>query len=368
MKKREALILSVCTLVSLLLRPALAKPQEPIRATTEDGKQVLLNPDGTWRFFETGSSQYQRSPSATQKIKAPFGDFAVWIDPSKWRQSKSDTPVKLTFEKTSGNGYAMVIAESIPVSTDSVREIAVTNLRSADANGKVIREERRTVNGHEVLCLQMEASPKNIPFTFYGYYYGGTSGYIQVVTFTATSAFAQVQPELTEFLNGLEIDDKEFRPTQSAGPENLSPGEPNQLSLSDGKFTLPYDSQKWKEKISDRPGRKQLEHVKGEGFALIIAEGLQVPLDSLPDIVLTNAQHASADAKIIFREKKVVNGVEVWHLKTQATLKGIPFTYDGYYYGGKAGTLQLITYTGTSLFDQYEKDFSELLSGLHIKE
>ncbi len=352
----------------MLLGSGLAYGQRPIRATTEDGKQVILNPDGTWRHFDALRTRYEKSPSATQKIKAPFGDFAIWIDPAIWHQSKEGAPGRLSFENLNGENYAMVVSERIPIQTESLDDIALSNVRDVDPNAKITLQEKRIVNGREVLCLQIEASNKNIPFTYYGYYYGGTSGTIQVVTFTVRSAFAKNEPASTQFLNGLEVYDSEYRVSPIATKENQPSGQLHQITLNSGKFVVIYDSQKWKEEKSSEPGRVSLGHVAGDGYAMVIAEGIQVPLDSLPELALSNAQDSAPDTKITFRQKRSVNGVELWCLRLEGTTKGIAFTHYGYYYGGKAGTIQLITFTGTSLFGEYEKDFTELLNALHIKE
>ena len=61
-----------------------------------------------------------------------------------------------------------------------------------------------------------------------------------------------------------------------------------------------------------------------------------------------------------------MNGRELTSLKFNATVKGIQLTYYGYYYGGKEGTIQVLCYTGQSLFDKYERDFTEFLDGLVV--
>jgi hypothetical protein len=50
----------------------------------------------------------------------------------------------------------------------------------------------------------------------------------------------------------------------------------------------------------------------------------------------------------------------------EATVKGMPVTYYGYYYGGPAGTVQILTYTGRSLAAVCEQDFLEFLDGLRV--
>jgi hypothetical protein len=46
------------------------------------------------------------------------------------------------------------------------------------------------------------------------------------------------------------------------------------------------------------------------------------------------------------------------------TMKGIKFTYFGYYYSNAEGTVQFITYTSQNLLDKYKESIEELLNGL----
>lgn len=53
-------------------------------------------------------------------------------------------------------------------------------------------------------------------------------------------------------------------------------------------------------------------------------------------------------------------------MKFEGTVRGISLTYYGYYYGGKQGAIQLLSFTGRDLFQKYEKDLTDLLNGLEI--
>jgi len=91
-------------------------------------------------------------------------------------------------------------------------------------------------------------------------------------------------------------------------------------------------------------------------------------MDSFPEIALENAKNADPDAKIVFREKRVIHGLDVWCLKIAATLAKMPFMYYGYYYGGDTNSVQVITYTTSANFGDYEADFAELLNSLQLEQ
>jgi hypothetical protein len=53
-------------------------------------------------------------------------------------------------------------------------------------------------------------------------------------------------------------------------------------------------------------------------------------------------------------------------LQIRGTIQSIPFVYLGYYYSGQEGSIQLLTYTASNLFDEYRHDFQELLDGFVV--
>jgi hypothetical protein len=60
--------------------------QQPTTATTDDGRKILLYPDGTWRLLKTPVSEpstaraYQRPTEAKLFVKMPTGPFGVWME------------------------------------------------------------------------------------------------------------------------------------------------------------------------------------------------------------------------------------------------------------------------------------------------
>ena len=142
-------------------------------------------------------------------------------------------------------------------------------------------------------------------------------------------------------------------------------GQRTRLELNAGTMAIDFDQAKWKDgKVED--GRYSLNHTSGSAFAFVIAEPVVVDLDSLPGIALSHAQASDPSAKIVLREKRVVNGIEVWCLKMEFKTNAIPFEYYGYYFGGKAGTVQIVTCARKGLAREYESDFQEFLNGFRL--
>jgi len=163
-----------------------------------------------------------------------------------------------------------------------------------------------------------------------------------------------VRPGIRGSLTGLEIPD-----------EDSVPNERSRLELNAGKMAIDFDRSKWKDgKVED--GRYSLNHASGSAFAFVIAEPVIVALDALPGIALSHVRASDPGAKVVLREKRIVNGIEVWCLKMEFKTNAIPFEYYGYYFGGKAGTVQIVTCTRQNLAREYENDFQEFLNGFRL--
>lgn len=138
------------------------------------------------------------------------------------------------------------------------------------------------------------------------------------------------------------------------------------LDAKPAKVAIFFDADKWQKGESSGDGRLELTHKDGDGYALVVAERAQISLPILRKAALENAQKADPNARIVSEEKRVVNGREVMQLKMKATIEGVPIDYLGYYYTGKEGTVQVLTFTSENLTSEYQQDFEEFLNGLTI--
>ncbi|HUA63089.1 MAG TPA: YbjN domain-containing protein [Verrucomicrobiae bacterium] len=155
-------------------------------------------------------------------------------------------------------------------------------------------------------------------------------------------------------------------PGASVPGGGVYPPGPGVLSLLDGKMSVRYDPNKWKQKQTDDPSRFEFNHVKGDGYAVVIAERTGIPTDTIADIALGNIKKQDPYARMVQKQKRRVGGVDVWFQVVEATVNQIPVTYYGYYYGGQAGTIQLLLFTARNLVSDYDHDFMEFLNGLRV--
>lgn len=186
---------------------------QDISATTEDGRKVILKKDGSWKYFskskplKNSGAAYQKPEEATSVVKIKGDKFLIWFNPLKWHHKKAADSEKPTFVHKDGDIYAIVIAERFAMAQEALKELAIKNALSVAPDVKVIHEEERIVNGKKVLCMRMDGTIESVPFSYYGYYYAGKAGIVQLLTYTAQNLYSEYESEMTDFLNGLVIND-----------------------------------------------------------------------------------------------------------------------------------------------------------------
>jgi hypothetical protein len=126
------------------------------------------------------------------------------------------------------------------------------------------------------------------------------------------------------------------------------------------------DNSKWTRMESSQPKDMSFRHVKGDAFASVLAERIQIPLETMKKLIVKNAESGIADLVVTESTTQQVNGREILHLRMHGNSDGIPFEYMIYVISGEFGTIQLFTYTGANLIAEYEKDFLEFLNGFVI--
>ncbi len=182
-----------------------------VEAITEDGKKVILYPNGTWKFkdeiYKKIKSNLANVPKdADQVLKSQKGFFEIWYNSSKWKPIPPyNTSAEFQFVHSSGDAYAMVIPERISIPLNTLKKAALFNAQRKATKAKIVYEKKKIVNGAEVLCLKIDGVIKGIPFSYYGYYWSGKSGTLQFITYTGRNLFNEFKKDFTDLLNGLVI-------------------------------------------------------------------------------------------------------------------------------------------------------------------
>jgi hypothetical protein len=150
-----------------------------------------------------------------------------------------------------------------------------------------------------------------------------------------------------------------------AGSFTKPPQSTRELKGKQLPYSLWFNASKWSVKAT--PGNKladyELNHVGGAGFASVVAERIVVPLELMARAALGNFKKAFPDTRMIREERRLVNGAEVAYARMEGTVNGFPAVIHAYFHTTPKGSIQIITYTATALFDQYRPDFDDFLNG-----
>lgn len=187
-------------------------------ATTSDGKTVILNEDGTWKYDETQSTnilfndsllpKYSKPLSSKTLLKSQRTNHAVWYNSLKWStvDIKPTEASEYLFKLKDRDGYCLTVVEKIEIPVENFREIILKSLRMRGAEQmEIVKEEYRMVNGQRVLHMQFDASSKGIKFTYTGYYYSNETGTTQLLCYTGKNLFKDYKQDFENMLNGFAV-------------------------------------------------------------------------------------------------------------------------------------------------------------------
>lgn len=202
----------------VILTPSTVVSQQ-IKATTEDGRQVLLNTDGSWVYIQDQepfpskkkpSNQYFRPKSATVLLKGKRVTYGLWYDSNKWIVDQVIDNASAEFELThvQGDRYVVIIPERISIPLDTLKMAALANAKKVAPDIEVVQEETRMVNEHKILCMKMNATIQGIPVSYVNYYYSGQGGAVQLMAYTGQNLFEEYKQDLFDLLNGFEVYNK----------------------------------------------------------------------------------------------------------------------------------------------------------------
>jgi hypothetical protein len=126
------------------------------------------------------------------------------------------------------------------------------------------------------------------------------------------------------------------------------------------------NSAKWsfKKTAADAAVEYQFQLKGKDLYGMAVTEGIEMPLESLAETALANARNAAPDARMVTQEYRVVNGKKVIYMQMNGTIKGVKFTYNGYYFSNSSGSTQLVAYTAANAVSKYKPEINDFLNGL----
>lgn len=193
------------TMVALCALAGSALGAQELRAIAEDGRKVVLSPDGRWRFDWSSAaapvSTNSGSPYQTSVKKFSLSFSSDWTLSPK-RDGETN---KRMFTHKSLPLYGMVIADEMPATNETMRGIIVSNMRSASTSSTVLLDGSQEMAGKEVGSMRLAAAVNGLEFVFTTNYYADGDGNVQATCWTSQSLFFKYQAECQKFLSGLII-------------------------------------------------------------------------------------------------------------------------------------------------------------------
>ncbi|TGL58836.1 DUF3157 family protein [Leptospira sarikeiensis] len=136
------------------------------------------------------------------------------------------------------------------------------------------------------------------------------------------------------------------------------------IKSKSGVYSVYYNSAQWTS-ITENHEFAEFHFVNESrtGNALVIYEGLEVPIDAFAELVLLNVTKTDPDARILNIEDCSVNKVPGKMVTYTAQIKGLRFIFYSFVTSGSFGSLQFSTFTLESQFEKEKANFEKAIAG-----
>lgn len=184
-------------------------------AITENGDEVILLDNKTWRFknektnsINTFKPKFTKGTNSTFLVKSKINEFGVYINPKVhvFNRESEGKDAEFGFTNKKRNSWGVMVNESVGIPLKSMRKIQVENLSEKGKNIEVLKEEYIVVNGIEALHLIIKADVKDLgdmTFIYYSYIVSTKDSTTQLSSFTTEKNLKTCSDDMYELLNGL---------------------------------------------------------------------------------------------------------------------------------------------------------------------
>lgn len=189
-----------------------------IKAVTDEGKEVVLFDNGTWKFanesdaavletITTNETPFTKDKASTFLYRSKKVNAGVYVNPKIWKITDAfKTPVlEYAFVNSlNPNTFGLLVSENIEVgSLKNLKELVVISTKNRSDYFKLKESEYRTVNGLKVLYLRYIANTKGLDFEYQMYAFLTDNGYCSLTSYAFAKYFDQYKKELDQYINGL---------------------------------------------------------------------------------------------------------------------------------------------------------------------
>ncbi|MBI3259538.1 MAG: hypothetical protein HYZ54_08720 [Ignavibacteriae bacterium] len=196
-------------IVAILVISSASSYSQNIKATTQEGKEVILSPNGTWKYSDPNMIKTNSKPaSSTKSVKSSVvKGFEFWMDGKKWiTAKKKDTEnAEFQFNHIDGNCSIMIFSDKSYVPADDYSQQFIDNLHTSSPDAKIVNEEKRIINGVDVRFVSVDAVFDKITFRYFICFYSGKKGTTQIISYTPKNIFPEFEKEIIDFMSGFVI-------------------------------------------------------------------------------------------------------------------------------------------------------------------
>lgn len=227
----KKIILSLSVIVSLF-----AKSQT--KALTEDGKEVILFDNKTWKYvndsdektlqtISTNEQSFEKSKGASFLIKSKKIEAGLYFNPKIWKITKSPfnyPSIEYVFMNNSTpTVFGALTTENAPVQTlKNLKDLILSGVQKSADYFRLKESEYRTVNNIKVLYLAYSANTKGIDFEYISNLYLTSEGYCSISSYTYANKYEENKKEMADFINGLVKSEKGKEVIEVAPPPPMA--------------------------------------------------------------------------------------------------------------------------------------------------
>ena len=142
-----------------------------------------------------------------------------------------------------------------------------------------------------------------------------------------------------------------------------------EVKYNEGQFIFAYDESKWKVQPLETLGNDDAKlYLLGEGdtHVTIIPETAELSFEYMEEAIISNMRAVDPGAKITEKGFRNVNDTELMWAYAEAETEGIKFVFYYHIYTGSAGTMQVVAWTTSNIFERRIRIIDELVAGLTV--
>jgi hypothetical protein len=170
---------------------------------TPQGDEIILRPSEAWK--NQNPSIYRMPSSATKALKGTIVPYIIWYDDEKWKEAdKLNAYAEKSLKLIDGGAVAIVVVDNKEFPLAVLDDIVIKNAKeNGFENATIVSDEKRRVNGTDVLFIHWKAKIKGSDVEFLSYLHSGPDGTVMVHTYAPVQAFEKNKKDMENFLNGL---------------------------------------------------------------------------------------------------------------------------------------------------------------------